>query len=537
MPSLLELVERVNKGELIDSTLLEVYQESSNSAEKFLANHARAMLELRRSHTYLLEALEAIDYADQKVLFQFLSVLGFLGMTDQRADPIIRFAAAAIHRREASLGLEALQAGVFQQYQSEPSFLRDQELMSRVTQQYERASQIIGWVPPATGVYPSNGSQIRIGYLTSCLTDDESTSRFLLGISKYLDQKDFKLCVYSTECNVRREKLTFTQGPFTASSAKRGKETIETLNRRKASVWLTPVDQDPACCARELGQQIIRDQIDVLIIDANFADPIASVVVCWPVSRIKLNLVRRWAMLAGSIDAAIYIDAHLKKQDETLWIQKGRPVHFLQEGIEPLSNPASMVQRSSYGIPDQSIILSTTCDSEQGLEDSFQETLVHLLRQYPQTVLLIAGEVEQQQVRRRFDSTGLGKRVGFAGRRKDLSEFLGMTDIYLAAFPRPHVPGLLSAMNASRAIVALSGDPTDPQRPEAIIGAEHTSGDIPGYIEHVGRLVRDPSSRARTGESMKTRVTSQFGYEQTARSLEQICRSLLQVEQSHREAA
>ena len=84
MASLLELVDRVNKGELIEPQQLEVYQDSANAAEKFLANHAHAMLDLRRSHAYLKEALEAIDYADQKVLFQFLSVLGFLGLNEQR---------------------------------------------------------------------------------------------------------------------------------------------------------------------------------------------------------------------------------------------------------------------------------------------------------------------------------------------------------------------------------------------------------------------------------------------------------------------
>ena len=38
MASLMELVDRVNKGELIDPELLEIYQESPNSAEKFLAH-------------------------------------------------------------------------------------------------------------------------------------------------------------------------------------------------------------------------------------------------------------------------------------------------------------------------------------------------------------------------------------------------------------------------------------------------------------------------------------------------------------------
>ena len=45
MASLIDLVERINKGEMIDPAQLEIFAESSNSAEKFLAHHAHAMLE------------------------------------------------------------------------------------------------------------------------------------------------------------------------------------------------------------------------------------------------------------------------------------------------------------------------------------------------------------------------------------------------------------------------------------------------------------------------------------------------------------
>ena len=75
--SLMELVERVNKGELVDPEALEVYQDSANTAEKFLAHHALAMLDLRRAHQHMLQSLEAIDYSDQKVLNQFVSVSSF----------------------------------------------------------------------------------------------------------------------------------------------------------------------------------------------------------------------------------------------------------------------------------------------------------------------------------------------------------------------------------------------------------------------------------------------------------------------------
>lgn len=535
MPSLLELVERVNKGELIDSALLEVYQESTNAAEKFLANHARAMLDLRRSHTYLLEALEAIDYADQKVLFQFLAVLGFLGLSDQRAAPVIKFGAAAISRREVSLGLEAIQSGILQDAQSDNLFTRDRANTQLVAEQYDRAAQAIGWFPP--GACDWTNTQLKIGYLTSSLGDDDASSRLLLGVSKHVDQKDVKLSVYSTEANVRREKLSFAQGPFTPASTKRGKETIETLNRRKASVWLAPLDQDIATCTKELGQQIFKDQIDVLIIDANLADPIAAVVASWQIAKAKLNLVRRSPMFAGAVDAALYVDANLKKQDEPAWRKKNAQTYFLQEGVEALAGESSGTQRTAYGIPDQSIILATTPDAEGRFDEQFLDATVQILRQHPQTVLLVAGDADQQQVRRRLDSAGLSKRVGFAGKRKDLADFLRMADIYLAAFPKHNMTGILAAMSASRAIVAMAGESGDPQCGQQVVGEEHVAADVPAYIDRVSRLIRDSAARTQAGEWVKNRAAAQFSYEHTARALEQICRNLLTTDQPQRIAA
>ncbi len=535
MPSLLELVERVNKGELIDSALLEVYQESNNAAEKFLANHARAMLDLRRSHTYLLEALEAIDYADQKVLFQFLAVLGFLGLSDQRAGPVIKFGAAAINRREIALGMEAIQSGVSQDAQFNNQFTRDTGNAQLVAEQYNQAAQGIGWFPP--GGCDWTNSQLKIGYLTSSLGDDDAAARLLLGVSKHLDQKDFKLCIYSTESNVRREKLSFAQGPFTPASAKRGKETIETLNRRKASTWLAPLDQDIAHAAKDLGQQIYKDQIDVLIVDATLADPIAAVVANWQVAKAKINLVRRTPMLAGAIDAAIYLDANVQKADESHWRKQNTSVHFMQEGVEPLTGEPSATQRSAYGIPDHSVILATAPDADGQFDEAFLDTVVQALRQNPQTVLLVIGETDATLIKRRFDSAGLSKRIGFVGKRKDLAEFLRMADLYLTPFVSPSIPSMLAAMSAGRAVVALQGHPADPQRAEELLGNDQTVADAPAYLDRISRLVREPTIRNETGELFKARAASQFSYETTARSLEQLCRNLMQHEEPQRAAA
>jgi predicted O-linked N-acetylglucosamine transferase (SPINDLY family) len=539
MPSLLELVERVNKGELIDPALLETYQDSTNAAEKFLANHARAMLELRRSHTYLLDALEAIDYADQKVLFQFLSVLGFLGLADQRAQPVIKFGAAALNRREVALGLEAIQSGVVQDQQNDATFTRDRENCLYVASQFDRAAQAVGWYPP--GACEWNNTQLKIGYLTSSISDDDGAARTISGLAKHLDQKDVKLHVYTTEANVRREKLSFTQGPFTGASAKRGKETIDTLNRRRAGVWIAPLDQDLATCAKELASQIYRDQIDVLIIDAALGDPVASVVSNWEVAKAKLNLVRRSPLLAGVVDAVVYLDAQQHGNDELFWKKRCVDTHFIQEGVEPAAPDAPASQRSAFGIPDQSIILATTAtDGDGSSSPEFGDAIVQILRQHPQTVLLVSGDADTSAIKRRLESAGLGKRVGFTGKRKDGGEFLRMSDIYLAPFPRAATSATLAAMSAGRPVVAMAGQMDDPQRAQAILGDEPVASSVANYVEQVGRLIREPALRHKSGETLKARATEHYAFEKTARAIEKLCRDLLnpaQPETQHAQAA
>src|SRR5215203_1444286 len=212
MASLMELIDRVNKGELIDPEQLEIYQDSSNSAEKFLAHHAHAMLDLRRAQQHMLQSLEAIDYGDQKVLNQFISVSGFLGLTDLRASPVIKFGACAIGRREYGLGLEAIQNGVAYDLAHGGSFTSDRENCQFIATQYDRAAQCIGWT--SGGSLEWNNKQTKLAIIVSGVADDEASGKLVRSLSKFHDAKRFKLHVYSTEAGVRREKQQFAQNAY-----------------------------------------------------------------------------------------------------------------------------------------------------------------------------------------------------------------------------------------------------------------------------------------------------------------------------------
>src|SRR5688572_26325778 len=333
MPSsLMELVERVNKGEMVEADALEVYQDSANTAEKFLAHHAHAMLDLRRAHQHMLQSLEAIDYSDQKVLNQFVSVSAFLGLTDLRAAPVVRFGASAIARREFALGLEAIQNGVGYDLQHAGAFTADRENCEFVATQYARAAQGIGWSGPASLEW--NNRQTRIAYVVSGLADDDASGRFARGLAQHHDSKRFRFQVYSTEAGARRERQQFAQTSYAAPSAKRGRETLDALAKAKVPAWVASAEGDVVAAAKELAEQLVKDRADVVIFDATQADPIAAIVADWDVARVKMNLCRRTPLYAAGVDAIIYFDAARYDADREYWGGNEVDSRFVLEGVD-----------------------------------------------------------------------------------------------------------------------------------------------------------------------------------------------------------
>jgi predicted O-linked N-acetylglucosamine transferase (SPINDLY family) len=530
MPSLIELVDRVNQGEMIERELLEVYQESPNSAEKFLANHSQAMLDLRRAHQHMLQSLEAIDYGDQKVLSQFISVSGFLGLSDQRAQPVVRFGSSAIARREYALGLEAIQNGVSFDLQQGGAYTADRDNCEFVGTQYDRAAQGIGW--SAGQALEWNNKQTRIAYIVSSLADDEGSTRAVRGLSRHHDARRFNVRIYSTEATVRRDKQQFGQTAYGQPSAKRGTQTIEFLNRLKTPTFMTSTDGDVATAARDLANQLIKDRIDVAIFDASQSDSIASVVANWDVARVRVNLARRTPIYSPGVSCVTYTDPVRFETDKEYWQRQGVESRFILEGIDIDEILGAAPMRSAYGIPEQAMVLASAgSDLDRTVSPDFVDTIINILRAHPHAVFLLIGEGDLGWQKRKFESAGIGKRIGYAGRRKDLPGFLRIADIYLAEFTNSNATGVLQAMSVEKPVVAMRcGESAEQSQAAAFAGSECTitSRDPAAYIERVSKIIREPAYRQKLGRTMRSRVEQHFGFNQTARHIEQLCDQLIQ---------
>jgi hypothetical protein len=530
MASLMELIEKVNKGEMVDPAQLEIYQESSNSAEKFLAHHAHAMLDLRRAQQHMMQSLEAIDYSDQKVLNQFMSVSSFLGMTDLRAGPVVKFGACAINRREYALGLEAIQNGVSFDLQNGGTWAADRENCQFVANQYERAAQCINWSSGSPMDW--NNKQTNVGVIVSGVADDESSAKMIRGLAKYHDSKRFALHVYSTEAGVRREKTQFGQNSYVPASAKRAPQTVAELSRQKIPMWAAPTDGDVVSAAKDLAAQLAKDQIDVALIDATQADPIAAMIASWETAPVKVNLCRRTPLYVNNVAAVTYMDPVRYEADRDWWTKRGVDSKFVLEGIDIEANLGQMPQRSAYGIPEQSIVLATASTNlDESLSAEFVETVINLLRAHPHAIYLLVGEGDLGWQKRKFESAGVSKRIGYAGKRRDLPGFLRIADIYLAEFPGAQPQGVLMAMSVERPVVAMKpDDDTEQSQAATLVGSEGVilGKDPSAYIERVSKIIREPSYRQKLGKMMRSRVEQHFSFQQTARMLEQLFDQLIQ---------
>jgi predicted O-linked N-acetylglucosamine transferase (SPINDLY family) len=237
-------------------------------------------------------------------------------------------------------------------------------------------------------------------------------------------------------------------------------------------------------------------------------------------------------LFASGISCITYTDPVRYESEKDYWHRRGIETKFVLEGIDIDENLGTAPQRSAYGIPDSAMVLATSGqDLDRTISEEFVDTIINILRAHPQAVYLLIGDGELAWQKRKFESAGVAKRVGYAGRRKDLPGFLRIADIYLAEFPSGSAAGVLQAMAVEKPVVALRwGESAEQSQAASFAGSECSiaSRDQSAYIERVSKIIREPAYRQKLGRTMRSRIEQHFGFNQTARHLEEICDQLIQ---------
>ncbi|MEM1012744.1 MAG: glycosyltransferase [Planctomycetota bacterium] len=535
-PSLVEIVEQVNRGGDVPVESLSVYQQSDNAAERFLAHHAGATLGLRQCHTHLRDALESIGFSDRRVLEQFVGLSAFIGREQDAAAPTVAFGRSAISRGEVALGIEAAAAAAAQDLGRGGIWASARENLVELAELFGDAAIAEPW----TGGGEWSNDRPHVGYLTSALGDDEPAARAAAAFAAHADPKQIKLSAYATEAYVRREGqhwagfgdatpasrrpaashnanawINFGRGAV--PSAKRGSQVLSRLRDAGSGTWIAPTDGDVLSAARALADRIVADQTDVLIVDADAVDPIAALVVAWRAAGKVLWIARRAPLYATGVDAVCYLDSAAATNDADFWGERDIPTQTLLEGVDLKATHGQPPARRQYGIPDQAVICATAAtDVNQAIGPAMRQSIIELLRRQTQAVYLVVGGGDTTSLRRTFESAGVGRRVGYAGPRRDLAGFLAMADIYLVPFQAgvPAASEILTAMGAGLPLVAhADADAAD------ITGSDAIADDNEAWLDQTAKLVRERNARRDLGAKMLRRVEKQYSFETTAKAI------------------
>ncbi len=555
MPSLTELVDLVRRGATVEAADLAPYQCSHNGAERFLAHQAGATLAMRDSFDRLANALAAIDFGDRRVLEEFNGLCAFLGREDEATEPTLRFANAAIGRGEIALGLEAASAAAAIDIGRSGAWSRRAGSRGELSQLFRRAADAIAF-RPATGGW-SNGPK-RIGYIVSSLGDDEPAARAAASLAGHLGagggQPSFRLTAYSTEAFCRRDGQQWagrspngaglvgqSEGGATSTthawinggfgavpSSQRGEATAARLQAAGGGRWIAPLSTDLHRAAVALAEQLVADQVDALVIDATVADPVACLVAAWGAAKKTIWLGRRSTFLDDSVDAALYHDAATAEADRAFWSKLDIEPIVAGEGVDLDAATEATATREQYGIPAAAVICATAAnDLPTAITPAMIDATAALLRRETSAVCLLVGGGDTSMIRRRFDAAGVGRRIGYAGRRRDLSSFLRMADLFLSPFAPAAGEGedaaTLAAMGAGVATLALA----DPAGRSGPAGSEATADDLSDWSDRASRLVRDGNARRRIGKSMRRRVEQHHSFAATAGQLRSLLGFLL----------
>lgn len=511
MLSLLEGVERVRRNEAVPEADLRALQNSANAVERFLAHSALSTISMNAARDHLIDALRAVDYADRQVLQTFLQLSTLLKQVAGVPQAVIRHGLALIERKQWAAGLEAISQAILFDQVNEHELSHDQQIWSEIAGAYEAATRTLGRNVHAV---KRDGGPLRVGLLTSRLADNSATERLLAGWARHASADLASLRVYVTDSPAKPIRHGLSLVSPVESSIQSGARIISELKGRRIEPWISPLDADAVQTSRILTERIVRDQIELLLVDATLADVAIGMAVADKPASLQIAIQRGQPIPVCGIDEAIDANTHLAAEEEPLLVSRGIRTRAFFQGIEIGTKTAAC--RKEYGLSDDAVVMMTCCDDPaRSLGMPFVRMVARLLAENPRAVYLLAGEGDFTSIRSVFESAGVAKRVGFAGRLKDAATFLSMADLYLAEFPSSSRDGVLTAMSCGKPVMILAGVFDQPSNarfvgaPYAVVGSPAT------LLDRCAAMIRDPQLRASVGASLQRRANEKFSMRTT----------------------
>lgn len=356
---------------------------------------------------------------------------------------------------------------------------------------------------------PADAAPLRIAFVVSGITDDNSGSRVACALARGLAQHGHTVRILSTA--------------HVDSSRSRAAQRLQ-----KAGVQFSSVAPGPhEGRLRALLSEFETSPAHAVLYLTYPMDGVAKVAASVGLAPAQVFLNTSYEQFCGRFDAI------LETVSESQIATSVNPAiaKFVGTGLvagEALDR-ASALPRESLEVPASAVIFGTFGRLQKCCEEGFLTASSAILRAAPSAYLVFAGpayENEEQVLRRQYQAVGVLDRVRFLGPREDdVPALLKAIDVYLDTFPFPGAQSVLEAMWAGRPVVSMRTvvDPnldrtgTGPTTAvaERFLGEQAPiapAGDIERYIALAVTYAMNPQHRVEAGRLLEERARTCFAF-------------------------
>jgi glycosyltransferase involved in cell wall biosynthesis len=156
---------------------------------------------------------------------------------------------------------------------------------------------------------------------------------------------------------------------------------------------------------------------------------------------------------------------------------------------------------------------------------TWAEVAKKVVNKYPETKFIYVGD---GPLRKKTERLVRGyERIKFTGWKEDIQKILGEIDIFFLPSRWEGLPRtVLEAMASNLPVVASSVDGTTEVVLDSITGYLLSVDDLNGYVEKLGRLIRDKDKRREMGRKGRERVVKYFYYKNMIKKTLKVYESL-----------
>jgi glycosyltransferase involved in cell wall biosynthesis len=239
--------------------------------------------------------------------------------------------------------------------------------------------------------------------------------------------------------------------------------------------------------------------------------------------------------ILGCLSAAIIgVSASLRQQvideiglspDKVAVIRNGIAVGALKTQAEQRRRT-----RKTLAIPEDAIVLACIgrLDPVKNL-DLLIEACAEAIRVVPKLEIIMAGEgPSREHLAQKAVAVGLGGKVHLLGLRKDVSDLLSATDLYVCTSDREGISlSILEAMAAERALIAtaVGGNLELIEHDETGLLIE--KGDRQALVQAILSLSLDAQARRRLGQNARQKVAASFSLNRMLLDYDRIYQSMM----------